>query len=93
MSDFPNAPVTVTLTGEEWTAIMVRFSHGKNGLSDQGCELYRQAARKLSDQVAAASDTHRKGVQMGPRLIVANSLKVPPLSQNTRTSSQPLEPK
>jgi hypothetical protein len=70
--EFPDAPVTVTLTGQEWTAILIRLAHGKAALSDTGFETYGAAARELAEQVANASDLMHKGVQPGPRLAVAN---------------------
>ena len=35
MSSFPKAPVTVTLTGEEWTALLIRLTApvARDGLS------------------------------------------------------------
>ena len=70
--EFPDAPITVTLTGQEWTAILIRLAHGKAALSVIGCEAYGVAARELAEQVANASDLIHKGAKLGPRLAVAN---------------------
>lgn len=50
---FGSQDVTVTLTGEEWFAIIETCS-GKP-LGPEGRKLYRDAARKLGDQVVHAA--------------------------------------
>lgn len=69
MQKFPQAPVTVTLTGTEWTTIMARLAVGERSLSRTGRAIYRDAARKLADQVVAASDACHAGIKRGPRLV------------------------
>lgn len=55
MTPFPKAPVPVTLTGEEWTAILARIAKGAPGLSPYGLDVYRRAQDKLCMQITAAS--------------------------------------
>jgi hypothetical protein len=72
MTDFPSAPVGVTLTGEEWTTIIAVLARGRDGLSDHGRGVYRRAADKLAAQVCTASDRHVRGEPTGPRLVGAD---------------------
>lgn len=72
MTDFPNAPVGVTLTGEEWTMIIAVLARGRDGLSDHGRRVYRRAADKLAAQVCTASDRHAHGAAIGLHLVGAD---------------------
>lgn len=54
---FPQADVSVTLTGYEWTAILGRIVR-PHDLSDFGREQYQEATRKLREQLLAASELH-----------------------------------
>lgn len=54
---FPDMNVPVTLTGEEWTTLLARIA-GRS-LSAKGCRVYNSAARKLKDQLLAASDANQ----------------------------------
>lgn len=71
MSDFPNSPVGVMLTGEEWTTVIAVLARGRDSLSDHGRAVYRRAADKLAAQVCTASDRHARGVALGLRLVGA----------------------
>lgn len=51
--------VTVTLTGEEWTALFADAARHK--LSDMGLGIRKRAARKLGDQLVASSDKFGEG--------------------------------
>jgi hypothetical protein len=57
MQRFGKIPVSVTLTGEEWTALIARIT-GRE-LSPTGSRVYREAARKLSAQLEEAVDAHK----------------------------------
>lgn len=57
MTRFGKTPVSITLTGEEWTALAARIT-GRE-LSGKGSRVYREAVRKLSAQLGDASDAHK----------------------------------
>lgn len=69
MTAFPKAPVTVTLTGEEWTAVLTRLALPADALSPYGRAVYRSAQAKLADQIGAASDRCAAGVPARPQLV------------------------
>lgn len=69
MSGFPKAAVTVTLTGEEWTAVLTRMALPADALSPYGRAVYRSAQQKLADQIGTASDRCAAGVAARPQLI------------------------
>lgn len=50
---FGSSQITVTLTGEEWFAIISEI--GGKALGPEGRKLYREAAKKLGDQVVIAA--------------------------------------
>jgi hypothetical protein len=51
---FGKTDVTVTLTGEEWFALLAKFD--KRPLSPHGAAILKVAADKLSQQILAVSD-------------------------------------
>jgi hypothetical protein len=51
---FSKTDVTVTLTGEEWFALLARIA--KRPLSPEGAAIYHDATIKLQQQILAASD-------------------------------------
>lgn len=53
MESFGKRNVTVTLTGEEWFAIILK--EPDRPLSVDGERIWRAAAKKMGDQVVAAS--------------------------------------
>lgn len=53
---FPDMDVSVTLTGEEWTALLAKLT--SRGLSAKGIRVYDSAARKLQAQLLAASNAN-----------------------------------
>ena len=57
---FGKQNVTVTLTGEEWFAIIATGA-GKS-LSPEGRKIYRTAAKKMGEQVVAASNAAAQAV-------------------------------
>jgi hypothetical protein len=50
---FPKMDVPVTLTGEEWTAVLARLI--RRELSPEGAKIYNRATGKIQDQILAAS--------------------------------------
>jgi hypothetical protein len=62
MSRFGKAKVTVTLTGEEWFALLARIT--RRELSPKGSRVYRQAADKICAQIGAASDIHAQAKEV-----------------------------
>ena len=55
--------VTVTLTGEEWTAVLARIAHStphEGALSDLGAAVYNRASGKISKQLLASSDAFKR---------------------------------
>lgn len=54
---FSKLDVTVTLSGEEWFALMCRLDG--RGLSNKGLKLYKSACAKLQTQVLAADMSRR----------------------------------
>jgi hypothetical protein len=53
---FGKTPVSITLTGEEWFALLARID-GRE-LSPKGSRIYRDASKKLCAQLGDASDAH-----------------------------------
>lgn len=53
---FPDMDVPVTLTGEEWTALLGRMVDKR--LSKKGETIYRNACMKLQSQLLAASNAN-----------------------------------
>lgn len=51
---FPNAPVTVTLTGEEWFAIAAVLTYGRKALAPHSVATFHSACTKLANQVSGA---------------------------------------
>lgn len=72
MTAFPKAPVTVTLTGEEWTAVLTRLALPEGALSSYGRTVYRSAQQKLADQIGEASDRCAAGAPARPQLVRAS---------------------
>lgn len=56
---FGKTDVTVTLTGEEWFALLARIT--KRSLSPEGASIYNTAVGKLSQQILAVSDRVKSG--------------------------------
>jgi hypothetical protein len=54
---FEKAPVTVTLTGEEWFAIMAQLL--RRDLSKKGERIAIEARGKIAGQISDAADTLR----------------------------------
>jgi hypothetical protein len=54
---FSKMDVTVTLTGEEWFAIVSRLA--RKELSRKGAQVYLSAQDKLQEQLSAASEAAR----------------------------------
>lgn len=54
MSDFRKRKVSVTLTGEQWFALMAAFAN--KGMSDEGLRIWRAAKSSMGKQVVAASE-------------------------------------
>jgi hypothetical protein len=59
--EFPDAPITVTLTGQEWTAILIRLAHGKAALSVIGCEAYGVAGARAGRAGSECVRSHSQG--------------------------------
>jgi hypothetical protein len=53
---FPDMDVSVTMTGEEWTALLGRLISRE--LSKKGERVYLSATTKLKNQLLAASDAN-----------------------------------
>lgn len=53
---FPEMDVPVTLTGEEWTAVLGRLL--RRELSPKGAKIYNGACTKLQEQLLAASNAN-----------------------------------
>jgi hypothetical protein len=51
---FGKTDVTVTLTGEEWFALLARIA--KRPLSPEGARIYKVAVGKLQQEILAESD-------------------------------------
>jgi hypothetical protein len=58
---FGKTDVSVTLTGEEWFAILARLVN--RPLSKQGAATYNKATEKMQVQLLAASDRSIKGLK------------------------------
>ncbi|EHR01387.1 hypothetical protein [Bradyrhizobium sp. WSM471] len=71
MNSFPQRAVGVTLTGEEWTTILMVITRGQDSLSRHGCSVYGRAVERLAAQVCTASDQHASGLTPGLRLVGA----------------------
>lgn len=69
VKNLSDTAVAVTLTGEEWTALMAKM--GNVVMSDHGREVYRAVSKKLAVQVMAASE----------RVLVAQGRKKSDLQQ------------
>lgn len=60
--EFPKRDVPVTLTGEEWVAVLARIVGQKNpryALNAKGAAIYNRAATKLQRQLMDASGAVR----------------------------------
>lgn len=55
MPDFSKSDITVTLTGEEWFAIMVKLA--RKPLSPYGRRCLQRAQKRLGDQLAGTAAT------------------------------------
>lgn len=83
---FPEAEVSVTMTGAEWTALLGRIAG--YSFSASGRSIYRSAAKKLQEQLTAAS--HKNPSTTPAEKMNVFNLKGEPVDEETiMTSSLP----